>query len=183
MRRSRSMADTRDPWARGCCRAGVVPGRGAGTDGNRRQGGAERLSDAPRRAVERLGVLSGEEPARGGADLGGRWCWPACRTPQDPAIQARIKEAQRLCRPDARRPQGRRGHEAARGDGARREEVERDEAAHRYHNYEYAVGALEIAIVLASVSVVTRMRALTYGAAAIGGIAAIGAIGVATNLF
>ena len=46
-------------------------------------------------------------------------------------------------------------------DQAKEKEVLRDEAIHRYHNYEYAVGALEIAIVLASVSVVTRMRLLT----------------------
>ena len=35
------------------------------------------------------------------------------------------------------------------------------------------VGALQIAIVLASVSVVTRVRALAFGAAAIGGLAAL----------
>jgi hypothetical protein len=100
---------------------------------------------------------------------------------QDPAIQARIKEAHDYSA---------RMHDEPGGDGmkqlaaqAKAEEVERDEAAHRYHNYEYAVGGLEIAIVLASVSVVTRMRALTYGAAAIGAAAALGAIGVAANLF
>ena len=101
---------------------------------------------------------------------------------QDPAIQARIKDANAYVARMRDDPEGGEGMKQL-AVTAQRQEVERDEAAHRYHNYEYAVGALEIAIVLASVSVVTRMRALTYGAAAIGGIAAIGAIGVATNLF
>ena len=61
--------------------------------------------------------------------------------------------------------------------------MERDEAEHRYHNYEYAVGALEIAIVLASVSVITGMRALTFAAAAIGAGAAAGSIGIAMRWF
>jgi Domain of unknown function (DUF4337) len=56
-------------------------------------------------------------------------------------------------------------------------------AERRYHGFEYAVGALEIGIVLASVSVVTRIRSLTYGAAVIGAIAAVGAVGVWANLF
>src|SRR3978361_29484 len=100
----------------------------------------------------------------------------------DPAIQARIKDATDYSARMRDDPVGGDGlkHLAAK---AQAQEPDRDEAAHRYHNYEYAAGALEIAIVLASVSIVTRMRALTYGAAAIGGIAAIGAIGVATNLF
>jgi hypothetical protein len=50
--------------------------------------------------------------------------------------------------------------------------VARDEAFHRYHRLELVVGALQIAIVLASVAVVTRMVALAIGAGVIGAIAA-----------
>lgn len=45
---------------------------------------------------------------------------------------------------------------------------QRDHAFHLYHQYEMVVGALQIAIVLASVSVVTRIRSLTLGAGLIG---------------
>jgi hypothetical protein len=50
--------------------------------------------------------------------------------------------------------------------------TERDEAFHRYHQFELVVGALQIAIVLASVAVVTRILWLAVGAGAIGAIAA-----------
>lgn len=99
-----------------------------------------------------------------------------------PAIQARIKDAKDYA--------ARMRDDPERGDGmkqlaatARAEEAERDAAAHRYHSYEYTVGALEIAIVLASVSVVTRVRALALGAAVIGAAAAVGSLGVAVQLF
>ena len=49
--------------------------------------------------------------------------------------------------------------------------ADRDHAFHLYHEYELMVGALQIAIVLASVSVVTRIRMLTIAAAGLGGIA------------
>jgi hypothetical protein len=49
----------------------------------------------------------------------------------------------------------------------------RDHAFHVYHQFELATGALQIAIVLASVSIVTRLRPLTLAAAAIGGTAAL----------
>jgi hypothetical protein len=101
---------------------------------------------------------------------------------EDPAIQARIKEAKEYSERMRDDPKG--------GDGmkqlaatAKEEEAARDEAWHRYHSFEYAVGALEIAIVLASVSVITRIRSLTFGAAAIGAIAAVASLGIATNLF
>lgn len=55
---------------------------------------------------------------------------------------------------------------------ARHQEEERDHAFHLYHLYEYLVGALQIAIVLASVGVVTRIAALAIGAGVIGAIAA-----------
>lgn len=59
---------------------------------------------------------------------------------------------------------------------------ERDHAFHRYHFYEYASGALQISIVLASVSVVTRMRPLTIGAGVIGVAAGLLALGVAFGM-
>ncbi len=49
----------------------------------------------------------------------------------------------------------------------------RDEAFHRYHQFELVVGALQIAIVLASVAVVTRILALALGAGALGVAAAV----------
>jgi hypothetical protein len=81
----------------------------------------------------------------------------------DPAIQARIKEAQEYSARMRDDPKGGEGMKQLAAK-AQAEEIDRDTAEHRYHNYEYAVGALEIAIVLASVSIVTRMRALTFGA-------------------
>jgi Domain of unknown function (DUF4337) len=99
----------------------------------------------------------------------------------DPAIQAQIKDAKEYGERMRDDPKGGEGMKQL-AVKAQAEEADRDEAAHRYHNYEYAVGALEIAIVLASVSIVTRMRALTYGAAAIGALAALGSLAVVTNL-
>jgi len=55
---------------------------------------------------------------------------------------------------------------------AKAEERARDEAFHRYHEFELVVGALQIAIVLASVAVVTRILALAVAAGIIGAIAA-----------
>ncbi len=101
---------------------------------------------------------------------------------EDPAIQARIKEAHEYnerMRDDPKSGDGMKQLAAT----AKEEEVARDEAWHRYHSYEYAVGALEIAIVLASVSVVTRVRSLTYGAAVVGAAAAAASFAIATNLF
>jgi hypothetical protein len=57
-------------------------------------------------------------------------------------------------------------------DRATMQKAARDEAFHRYHQFELVVGALQIAIVLASVAVVTRILALAIGAGLIGAIAA-----------
>ena len=100
----------------------------------------------------------------------------------DPAIQARIKEANDYAARMHDDPEGGQGMKQL-AVTAHTEEAERDEAGHRYHGYEFAVGALEIAIVLASVSVVTRVRALAIGAAAIGAAATVGSLGIAVNLF
>ena len=101
---------------------------------------------------------------------------------QDPATQTRIKDANEYIVRMRDDPAGGEGMKQL-AVKAKELETERDEAEHRYHNYEYAVGALQIAIVLASVSVVTRMRAMTYGAAAIGAAAALGSVGIAMHLF
>ncbi len=50
--------------------------------------------------------------------------------------------------------------------------VMRDQAFHRYHQFELVVGALQIAIVLASVAVVTRILTLAIGAGTLGAAAA-----------
>lgn len=65
---------------------------------------------------------------------------------------------------------------------ANSQEAARDAAFERYHHFELVVGALQLAIVLASVSVVTRMMAFAFGAGAIGAIAAIYGVLVAQNL-
>lgn len=97
----------------------------------------------------------------------------------DPAIRARATrvrdEAQRLN--DDVKTLGRKQLEAEAG---RQREV-RDHAFHRYHGYEWVVGALQIAIVLASVSVVIGVDAMWIGAAVVGGIAAMFGIFVASG--
>ncbi len=61
---------------------------------------------------------------------------------------------------------------------AEHNEHDRDHAFHLCHNYEYTSGALEISIVLASVSVVTRIRGVGYAASGIGLLACIYGLGV-----
>jgi hypothetical protein len=100
----------------------------------------------------------------------------------DPAVQARIKEAKDYSERMRDDPKGGEGMKQL-AVTAQQQEVQRDEAEHRYHSYEYAVGALEIAIVLASVSIVTRIRALTFAAAGIGAAAAAGSLAIAMHLF
>jgi hypothetical protein len=97
----------------------------------------------------------------------------------DPAVRKRIEDA----RADAIRLRD----DPKAGDGskqiaemARAEEHNREVAFHHYHLFEFVAGALQIAIVLASVSVITRVRALAYGAAAIGAVA--GLFGLATAM-
>jgi len=101
---------------------------------------------------------------------------------QDPAVQVRMADAKAYADRMRDDPKGGEGMKQL-AVKAQAEEKDRDEAFHRYHAYEYAVGGLEIAIVLASVSVITRMRALTVGAAVIGAVAAAGSLGTAMNLF
>jgi uncharacterized protein DUF4337 len=51
---------------------------------------------------------------------------------------------------------------------ARSFEAARDTAEHRHHGYQFAESALQIAIVLASVSIVARSHALVWGSLAVG---------------
>jgi hypothetical protein len=100
----------------------------------------------------------------------------------DPAIQERIKTALSEA--------ARMRDEPAAGDGmkqlkvkAENQEREREEAFHAYHGFEYTSSALEISIVLASVSVITRVRALGVAAAGIGILAAGYGLAVFRHLF
>ena len=58
----------------------------------------------------------------------------------------------------------------------------RDHAFHRYHQFEWVVGALQIAIVLASVAVVTRVIALAVGAALLGGLGVVAGVLIAVGV-
>ena len=58
----------------------------------------------------------------------------------------------------------------------------RDEVFERYHKFELVVGALQIAIVLASVSVVTRVRSLAIVAGVLGGGGALYGLAVAAGM-
>ncbi len=85
----------------------------------------------------------------------------------DPAIQARIK--------GAREEQARLADSPKTGQGMKQlleqadhERERRDHAAHLAHHLEISVGGLQIAIVLASVAVVTRVNALAWAGAALG---------------
>ena len=99
----------------------------------------------------------------------------------DPAVRERVAKAQaeaaRLN--DDEKTQGRKQLEARASEQAE----QRSHAFHRYHLFEYVVGALQIAIVLASVSVVTRTLWMAIGASAIGLAAAVAGLAVAAELF
>ena len=97
----------------------------------------------------------------------------------DQAVQDRIKRAnddEARLRDD---PKGGNGMKQLMAQATERQ-ARRDHAFHDYHHFELLVGALQIAIVLASVSVIARNRLLTLAAAAIGAIAAV--VGVAVVL-
>jgi len=89
----------------------------------------------------------------------------------DAGVQAEIKRAQET---EARL------HDEPGGDGMKQlagradaETAARNAALQVYHRLELVVGALQIAIVLASVAVVTRVLALAVGAGAVGVLASI----------
>ncbi len=98
----------------------------------------------------------------------------------DPALRKKIEAA----RGEARRlddDEKTRGRKQA-GERARQSEEAREHAFHRYHLYEFVVGALQIAIVLSSVSIVSRMKPLAWLAGVLGAGAAAGGLAVAFNL-
>jgi Domain of unknown function (DUF4337) len=96
----------------------------------------------------------------------------------DAGPQAAIKRAQESEARLRDDPQGGEGMKQL-AERAQGQKGERDTAFHLYHQFEIVVSALQIAIVLASVSVVTRIVALAVGAGAIGAIAAVFALVVA----
>jgi hypothetical protein len=104
---------------------------------------------------------------------------PSADTPE---VQARIKAAQDYIARAKDDPMANDGLKQT-SEKAREREHERDHALHRYHGYEMAAGGLELAIVLASVSVVIRVRPLTIGAGILGVVAALGALAVRLGLF
>lgn len=65
---------------------------------------------------------------------------------------------------------------------AQRQTELREHEFHRYHQFELVVGALQIAIVLASVSVVTRVRPLAAAGGLIGAVAAIYGLAIASGV-
>ena len=99
----------------------------------------------------------------------------------DAVIQGRIKEARDYVARAQDDPQTGDGMKQLAEKTHHQEEI-RAHAFHQYHLYEYAAGVLEIAIVLSSVSVVTRIRSLAKGAAVMGVAAAVLALCVAADL-
>ena len=99
----------------------------------------------------------------------------------DPAVRKRIDEwrAQAKRLDDDEKTQGRKQLMQK----AQASEALRDQAFHRFHLYEWVTGGLEIAIVLASVSVVTRVRALAVIAAVLGAGASLFGLAEAFELF
>jgi len=99
----------------------------------------------------------------------------------DPEVRKRIDAARAQVKrlDDDEQTQGRKQLAAK----AHASETERDHAFHRFHLFETVAGALEIAIVLASVSVVTRVRQLALAAAIVGGGASLFGLAEAFNLF
>lgn len=99
----------------------------------------------------------------------------------DPAVRQRIDAA----RADAARlrddPQAGDGSRQI-AERARAEEHARDHQFHRYHMFEFVVGALQISIVLASVAVVVRIGRLAAAAAVISLLAGLLGLGVAMGL-
>lgn len=100
---------------------------------------------------------------------------------KDPKIEAKVA--------DARAYIARMRDEPSTGEGmkqlaekAKARQAMRDEAFHAYHNYEYAASAVEIAIVLASVSALTAVPAMAIGAGVVGIASAVFALATALHL-
>ncbi len=98
----------------------------------------------------------------------------------DPAIRKRIADA----RAEAKRlddDEGRNGRKQL-AQKAAASEKSREAAFHRYHLFEVVVGALQIAIVLSSVSIVAKVRPLAILSGALGIAAALGGGAVVLGL-
>ncbi|SIR34504.1 MULTISPECIES: DUF4337 domain-containing protein [Acidiphilium] len=93
------------------------------------------------------------------------------------AIAAMAKSAEAHAAKEISDPAGREGKAQLKQQALRQTEA-RDHQLERYHFLEIAVGALQIAIVLASVSVVTEIVAFGITALGLGALAFIGGIAV-----
>ena len=98
----------------------------------------------------------------------------------DEAVQSRIKAA----RDNEARLRDEPGADGMKqlAERAEHEAEERNHQFHLYHQFELVVGALQIAIVLASVAVVTRVRVLATVGGAIGGLAALYGLAVGSGV-
>lgn len=85
----------------------------------------------------------------------------------DPAIVKKIEAAREAVARLRDDPKGGDGMKQL-SEKAKHQTEERDHAFHRYHLFEGVVGALQIAIVLTSVSIVTRVRWLAWTGGGIG---------------
>lgn len=119
------------------------------------------MRNAEAAILESLPGAAGQQGAGQGASQGA-----------DPALQARVKaarDAETHLRDDPAAGNGMKQLAAK----AQTEEAERDHALHRYHQFELVVGGLQIAIVLASVSVVTRVQTIAWAAGVLGVLAGV----------
>jgi len=98
----------------------------------------------------------------------------------DPGVQDRLKAA-RQSEARLRDEPGADGMKQL-AERAQHQSELRDHEFHRYHQFELVVGALQIAIVLASVSVVTRVRPLAAAGGLIGALASLYGLAIAASV-
>ena len=87
----------------------------------------------------------------------------------EPAVQVRIAAAKATAQRLEDDPKTEGGKQLL--EKVEQDKAQREQQFHRYELFEIVVGALQIAIVLASVSVVTRIRPLAHVAGLVGGAA------------
>lgn len=85
----------------------------------------------------------------------------------DPGVQERVKAAQQEANRLRDDPKGGEGAKQLAERAQHQQEI-RDHALHRNHQYEAVVGALQIAILITSVSLLVRARFLTAAAGLLG---------------
>ena len=93
----------------------------------------------------------------------------------DPGVTQAARAAEARAEHEASDPDGGEGKAQLRAQAERQAEA-RDHQLERYHQLEVVVGLLQIAIVLASVSVVTEVTAFGLVAALLGGISFLGGV-------